>query len=762
MAGVDVRGNNPDPHRLGTVIRDKRTEILARWQRRVRALPHAQRLDQPRLVDHIPELLDRIAWMTEARGHETRPELGKRVSTQHAIARLEEGFDLLEVVDEFGVLGEVLRDILSESGETFGVEEIGILDRAIHTAVRDSVERYTDVRERTLQGFDRIGVAALESRNLDDLLRRLLQVMSETTPSIEMGSIYLRDGDLLRVRAAVGLGREIEEGLSMRIGEGFAGLVAERGEPMTLHHPSAEQLRSPALASANLRVIYGVPIRADDRVIGVAKIASRTADDFSLQDMRIFGAMVARASAAILAHVLREQAEESERQLRALADNIPQLAWMADARGNLYWFNAGWYAYTGLTPEDMKGDWKSRVQHPGFDEQSWHDAIAAGRPWEDLLGLRARDGNYRWFLSRAVPIRNADGNIERWFGTNTDVTARRFLDSATKLLGSSLDYRKTLELVARLAVPDLADCCTVELIENGKREQIAVVGDTKPSTARLQARLTARGETFGTIDLVMTDSGRQYTAADVEAADELGIRAGVAVDNARLYRDAHQAVRVRDDVLAIVSHDLRNPLGAIDLAATLLLPGADARSRKHVATIQRSVERMDHLINDLLDMASINVGELAIHPTQLDAGEVFAEVLELHEPLANERGITILRESEVEGVTLNADRDRLDQMFGNLLGNAIKFCNPGDVVMARAERDGDRVRFSLSDTGPGISAAELPHIFEPYWSGRSGKKKGTGLGLFITKAIVEAHGGTISVASEEGHGATFDVTLSIA
>jgi signal transduction histidine kinase len=82
--------------------------------------------------------------------------------------------------------------------------------------------------------------------------------------------------------------------------------------------------------------------------------------------------------------------------------------------------------------------------------------------------------------------------------------------------------------------------------------------------------------------------------------------------------------------------------------------------------------------------------------------------------------------------------------------------------MARAERDGDRVRFSLSDTGPGISAAELPHIFEPYWSGRSGKKKGTGLGLFITKAIVEAHGGTISVASEEGHGATFDVTLPIA
>jgi signal transduction histidine kinase len=171
---------------------------------------------------------------------------------------------------------------------------------------------------------------------------------------------------------------------------------------------------------------------------------------------------------------------------------------------------------------------------------------------------------------------------------------------------------------------------------------------------------------------------------------------------------------------------------------------------------------MEHLIDDLLDMASINVGRFSIKAVRVDAGEVIQEALDIHEPLANERGIEIVRACDVSGTSLHADRDRLIQVFGNLLGNAIKFCSPGDVVKVRAVRDGDRVRFSIADSGPGIPEAELPCIFEPYWSGRTSKKKGTGLGLFITKAIVEAHGGRIEVESELGKGARFEVTLPVA
>ncbi|HEX8106659.1 MAG TPA: ATP-binding protein, partial [Kofleriaceae bacterium] len=624
----------------------------------------------------------------------------------------------------------------------------------------------------------------------------------------------------------------VEQGAAMRIGEGFAGAIAARNEPMTLRHPTAAQLRSPAMARAGVRVLHGVPIVDRGEVIGVAKIGSLTAEQFSLQDQRIFAAMVARASAAIVQHMLRDQARraseqlaEQERQFRALADNIPQLTWMADAAGQRYWYNRRWYEYTGNTHEEMQGSGWQKLHHPDHSQrvyQRWMRAVELGEPWEDIFPLRGADGIYRWFLSRAVPIRDASGAIERWFGTNTDVTVRRFLDNATEVLSRSLDERETLEQLARLAVPDIADWCVVDLVVQDQLEYVAIAHDDpdkleaawqyarthrsdpaghdaswqivrtgKPGVAAeisdemlaaasrdpdhlrllhelgfrswIGAPLVARGTAIGVIHLCMNDSGRRYREPDLEIAVELGRRAGVAIDNARLYHEAQTAIRVRDDLLAIVSHDLNNPLHAIDLGATLLHQqfGTDARARKHIDAIRRSAERMERLINDLLDMASINAGKLAIKPAPFDARELVNEVLDSHQPFAHERGITITRSCDLDDVTLYVDRDRIAQAFGNVLGNAIKFCAPGDVITVLAERIGEGVRFTFADTGPGIAPPDLPHIFEPYWSGRSGRKKGTGLGLFITRAILEAHGGTIQVDSPPGGGASFVVTLPI-
>src|SRR5262249_35848506 len=151
-----------------------------------------------------------------------------------------------------------------------------------------------------------------------------------------------------------------------------------------------------------------------------------------------------------------------------------------------------------------------------------------------------------------------------------------------------------------------------------------------------------------------------------------------------------------------------------------------------------------------------------INPAPVDARDLVTEVLDSQEPAAHERGITITRDCELGPVALHVDRDRIAQAFGNLLGNAIKFCVPGDVITVRAEQVSNGVRFSFADTGPGIAPADVPHIFEPYWSGRGGRKKGTGLGLFITRAIIEAHGGTIAVDSQPGAGTSFVVTLPIA
>lgn len=514
---------------------------------------------------------------------------------------------------------------------------------------------------------------------------------------------------------------------------------------------------------------------------------------------------------------------EQQRELFELADNLPQLALIADSRGAPLWVNRRFVELTGYTIDDLRRDRMLGV-HPDHAERvhaAWERATASGEPVEETCPLRARDGLYRWFLLRATPIRSADGQIVRWLAAGTDVTERHVLDAATRVLSASLDHRETLDRLAHLAVPELADCCVVSLLEDGRLQRVALVHRdprlqalardtaarhppeprtddeswqilrsgqphmfaevTEPmraaaATARpadaarelelrswIGAPLIARGQPIGVLHLMMGPSGRRYSEADLRLAAELGQRAGIAVDNARLYRDAREAVRQREDVLAIVSHDLRNPLSTISLGAALLEKSVvgDPRAQRHLESVGRAAESMRQMIDDLLDMASINAGKLAIRPGRVDAGELIAEVLDLHEPHAAERGVALRRELAVGGVPLLADRSRMAQVFGNLLGNALKFCDRGDAIAVRAARADGRVRVAITDTGPGIPAAELPRVFEPYWS-KPGTKKGTGLGLFIARAIVEAHGGTLTAESAPGGGATFTLTLPLA
>jgi signal transduction histidine kinase len=255
------------------------------------------------------------------------------------------------------------------------------------------------------------------------------------------------------------------------------------------------------------------------------------------------------------------------------------------------------------------------------------------------------------------------------------------------------------------------------------------------------------------------DDVRGFNRAVDAAIHELVDR--FTAKHARLYAEAQHAVRVREDVLAIVSHDLRNPLGTIDLSASLLMQraGNDGRMRKQLEIIRRSATRMAHLIDDLLDMASIGAGRLSLASERVDAGDIITEVSETHMQQAAEAHVELVVDNQLDGVELACDRARLIQVFGNLLGNAIKFCRAGDRITLTATGDDTQARFEVRDTGPGIAASEIPRIFDPYWSAQRHATKGTGLGLYICKGIIEAHGGTLTVESNLGAGATFVVSL---
>jgi signal transduction histidine kinase len=231
-------------------------------------------------------------------------------------------------------------------------------------------------------------------------------------------------------------------------------------------------------------------------------------------------------------------------------------------------------------------------------------------------------------------------------------------------------------------------------------------------------------------------------------------------------RRLQEALRARDELLAIVSHDLRSPLHAVLLGAVQIERATEAhgwaRAKKAAGAIARAVERMSRLVGNLQDLTSLHEGRpLSIELGRHDLAELAQEITELLEPLAQSNQLGLLLEPTVP-TYVRCDRDRVQQVLANLIGNAIKFTQRNGTIRVRASRADAEVVVSVSDTGVGIRDEHLAHIFEPYWKADAAQKSSTGLGLFIARAIVEAHGGRIWVDTVPGTGSTFSFSLPAA
>jgi PAS domain S-box-containing protein len=275
--------------------------------------------------------------------------------------------------------------------------------------------------------------------------------------------------------------------------------------------------------------------------------------------------------------------------------------------------------------------------------------------------------------------------------------------------------------------------------------------------------LVAREHVLGVLKIFRVGSARPFTDAERATAGELVLRAAFALDNARLYEQAQQATIARDHALGVVSHDLRNPISAIGMCARALLVATsadDTERRGLVNTIVDSTELTQRMIRDLLDVASIEVGRLAVERREVAVPDVLARAVELFRREAEERGVSLRVEPPSALPSVVGDEERLVQVLSNLLGNALRFTDRGGAVVVGAERRHDAVEVSVRDSGTGIPPTELPRIFERYWTvRRNAPKGGTGLGLAIARGIVEAHGGRLWAESAPGQGSTFRFTL---
>jgi signal transduction histidine kinase len=275
--------------------------------------------------------------------------------------------------------------------------------------------------------------------------------------------------------------------------------------------------------------------------------------------------------------------------------------------------------------------------------------------------------------------------------------------------------------------------------------------------------LASSGKPIGALTLVTSDaSGRRFTIADLSLAADLARRAAIVVEHARLFHEAQQATRARDDVLAVVAHDLRNPLNTVSMAVSLMLettPPERVQERRQVEIVRRAADRMNRMIQDLLDVKRMESGRLTIDAKPETPAGLINDTIDMLRPLA--AGSAIRLETSIEETLplVLADSARVQQVLSNLVGNAVKFTPRAGRITVCAEQIENEVRFAVIDTGPGIPAEHLPHIFGRFWQARSSDRRGIGLGLAIAKGIVEAHNGRIWVESHVGLGSTFYFTL---
>jgi PAS domain S-box-containing protein len=400
---------------------------------------------------------------------------------------------------------------------------------------------------------------------------------------------------------------------------------------------------------------------------------------------------------------------------------------------------------------------------------------------------------------------------------------QRFLAEAGSLLASSLDVDATLAGVAGLCTRFLADYGTIDVVDEGgglrrvaaahadparqpladglrafsprARDHLAVralatgqgqrvehiddayvarmanddghlalIRRLGPISA-LSVPLLARGRTLGVITLCMAESGRTYTAADLHLAEELGRRAALAVDNARLYQAATAANQAKSEFLAVMSHELRTPLNAILGYTDLLVMGVphplQEGSTRQVQRIGASARHLLQIIEQILAFSRLEAGREEAFPEEVELCELVRETAALIQPLAGQKGLEFDLQLPDDPIPLVTDPGKLRQILLNLLSNAIKFTESG-VVGLRAEAADGGVRITVRDTGVGLAPEHLERVFEPFWQAdhsRTRQAGGTGLGLSVTRQLAQLLGGEVSAESQVGQGTTFTVTL---
>ena len=506
----------------------------------------------------------------------------------------------------------------------------------------------------------------------------------------------------------------------------------------------------------------------------------------------IYGAAVDITSQKTFADQLRE----SELLFRTMAESISQLAWMGDETGALFWYNQRWYDYTGTTFEEMKGWGWEKVHDPVELKRllvTWRKALETGEAFEETFPLRSKDGEFRWFLTRANPIRDEKGKVLRWFGTNTDITEQREL--AARLQEAKDRFEYVTEAMPQLVWIDRGDDGSCYYMN---QQWTAYTGaklddllgykwldflhpDDKERTAEAW-NMAVAGKADYDIEYRIRRYDGEYRWFKVRGVPHIEDESIVTnwygtcteiQDLVEAREKAEAANIAKSEFLATMSHEIRTPMNAVIGLSTILASTAPLtpRQTEFIRTLRLSADSLLGLINDLLDIAKIEAHtvELEIIPFSVDA--LMHEIVSMMSMRATEKNLNFeYKGQNLKNKTFLGDKTRIQQIVVNLCSNALKFTERGGVTIYASYADNalsqsvKNVCLIIEDTGIGIPPDKLETIFHKFVQADSSinrKYGGTGLGLAITKTLAEIMDGTITVESSYGKGSKFTVCLPL-
>ncbi len=796
---------------VSELIDQNRERIQREYTEQVARVPSARGLSPNELMDTLPEYLTTLVRLLGGDDTEAWRATRSRLEETHISHRLRVGYNQEEVTSEYVILGRILAGLWEglPPEQAPAPEELMRLNQELEHALDHVIAVYSgytvedqQAEKRTLRRLNALATALMEDapdkRPLEKRFGPLVEVVREAMGAQAATMLLARaEGQQLLPVAYTGGWSDLDESAPLPVDPStFLGQAACLEEPLLLPDAARPALAvSEGIRRSGMRSLLGLRLWPQGRLLGVLCIGYAEMRPVEPQARRYFETLSEYLSGiiqkALLLQQVRESQQRSERSeamLRTVVETLPVGVWVADETGRLILSNAAtrriWAGERLVGTEGYaayEGQWFDTGERIATEEWGLVRAVSRGESSTDEYArIRAFDGTEKVIRMSAAPLRDAQGRIFGAIALNEDVT--RFKQIEQALQESEREYRTLSESMPQVvwtARPDgrldYVNQSLAGYIGKSVEEALGLQWydlvhpeDLTPTVERWKHSL-ASGEVYQVEHRLQRADGayRWFLTRAVSMPGPGGRPVkwfGTSTDIEDL-KHAENELRRRAEfeqqLVGIVSHDLRNPLNAINLATVTMLrrPGLDERQRTTISRVQSSADRAIRMIRDLLDFTQARLGGgIPVIRKALDLRELTQQVVDEVRLAHPDRKLELVCGEEARG---EWDPDRVAQVLTNLMSNALHYSPPGTPVRVALRGEAEDIVLEVSNQGEPIPASVLPRLFEPLERGtqKDQASRSIGLGLFIVKSIVLAHGGTVEVRSTASEGTTFAVWL---